>query len=294
MKLRSTTGINTGDKEFLTFWVRSSNGGNLQYLQARLYGLYNTPINGPLSLGDYLLSSPSNAWIPIVIPLEDFFDGGQWVPVESVSIISSISNLGMVYFDDIAIAKKVFRMPVPSGKRWQLTMSPGNRQTECEYDAGADQSHTDPPTSTLYNYHSFDINDYTLENTNEYNVPVSAVGDGTVVEGCWSQFCPAFSNNGYYVAINHGDGYQSRYLHFAGPPSVSLNQSVVVGQQIGVLGGTGYVIGGPHLHIGFRYNGSGGQSVSQLDLIRVEGLPIKSFTTECAPSRYYSSSPYWW
>ena len=59
---------------------------------------------------------------------------------------------------------------------------------------------------------------------------------------------------GYYVSINHGDGFSSIYMHMT-RYVVSSGQAVSAGQVIGYVGSTG-VSSGPHLHFGISYNGT--------------------------------------
>ena len=59
---------------------------------------------------------------------------------------------------------------------------------------------------------------------------------------------------GYYVSINHGDGFSSIYMHMT-HYIVSPGQYVSAGQVIGYVGSTGGSTG-PHLHFGISYNGS--------------------------------------
>ena len=59
---------------------------------------------------------------------------------------------------------------------------------------------------------------------------------------------------GYYVSINHGDGFASIYMHMT-HYIVSPGQYVTAGQVIGYVGSTGGSTG-PHLHFGISYNGS--------------------------------------
>ena len=59
---------------------------------------------------------------------------------------------------------------------------------------------------------------------------------------------------GYYVSINHLDGFSSIYMHMT-HFVVSAGQSVSQGQLIGYVGSTG-ISTGPHLHFGISYAGS--------------------------------------
>lgn len=66
--------------------------------------------------------------------------------------------------------------------------------------------------------------------------------------------CSYDSSRGYYVIINHGDGFKSYYYHMT-HYIVSVGQTVSRGQTIGYMGSTGASTG-PHLHFGISYNNS--------------------------------------
>lgn len=59
---------------------------------------------------------------------------------------------------------------------------------------------------------------------------------------------------GYYVQINHGDGYKSIYMHMSANLQVKVGQYVEAGQVVGYMDTTGGSTG-VHLHFGISYNG---------------------------------------
>ena len=78
--------------------------------------------------------------------------------------------------------------------------------------------------------------------------PIVASRGGTVTVATYG------NSAGYYVTINHGDGYSSIYMHMSNFV-VSAGQKVNQGQTIGYVGKSG-VASGYHLHFGIAYNGS--------------------------------------
>jgi murein DD-endopeptidase MepM/ murein hydrolase activator NlpD len=59
---------------------------------------------------------------------------------------------------------------------------------------------------------------------------------------------------GYWVEINHGDHYSTRYGHLMRPPIVLSGDFVTQGQVLGFSGSTGFSTG-PHVHFEVRYDG---------------------------------------
>lgn len=87
------------------------------------------------------------------------------------------------------------------------------------------------------------------------NTPIHAAAAGRVVTvtcnvssgTCDVDGSPALRGCGWYVEIQHGDGYVTRYCHLVRRPSVTVGQSVVEGEVIGYVGTSGSS-SGPHLH----------------------------------------------
>ena len=80
--------------------------------------------------------------------------------------------------------------------------------------------------------------------------PIYATRSGVVVVATPYMSASA----GYYVMIDHGDGFRSVYMHMCEQPYVSVGDFVGQGQVIGCVGSTGWSTG-PHLHFGISYNG---------------------------------------
>ncbi len=79
------------------------------------------------------------------------------------------------------------------------------------------------------------------------NTPIYASRTGIVTAATHSR------SAGYYVSINHGDGFSSVYMHMT-RYVVKSGQAVSAGQLIGYVGSTG-ISTGNHLHFGIAYNG---------------------------------------
>ena len=83
---------------------------------------------------------------------------------------------------------------------------------------------------------------------NNQGTPIYAARSGKVTVATYG------GTYGYYVTINHGDGYSSLYAHMT-HYVVNKGDTVKKGQLIGYMGSTGRSTG-PQLHFSIFYNGS--------------------------------------
>ena len=97
---------------------------------------------------------------------------------------------------------------------------------------------------------------YGVDLAGDRGAPIVASRSGTVVMATYDD------SSGYYVVIDHLDGYRSVYMHMD-KYIVGAGQFVVAGQLIGYCGNTG-VSTGDHLHFGIYHNG---QTVNPADYI---------------------------
>lgn len=65
---------------------------------------------------------------------------------------------------------------------------------------------------------------------------VGSIGNGKVIKVC-KGYCGGY---GYYVVVDHGNGYKSLYAHLSGV-SVANGQIVKTGSKVGNMGKTGRV-----------------------------------------------------
>ncbi len=71
--------------------------------------------------------------------------------------------------------------------------------------------------------------------------PIKASADGTVVGDDFN------SISGYYIVIEHADGWRTTYRHLVTDAPPAIGDRIVQGQVIGNVGSTGWSTG-PHLH----------------------------------------------
>lgn len=90
---------------------------------------------------------------------------------------------------------------------------------------------------------------YGVDIVTKTNEPVKCIADGTVVIASWTQ------DDGYVMAIQHRGNLLSFYKHNA-ELLKKVGSFVNAGEIISIVGNTGELTNGPHLHFELWYNGS--------------------------------------
>ncbi|HVS79818.1 MAG TPA: peptidoglycan DD-metalloendopeptidase family protein [Candidatus Paceibacterota bacterium] len=191
-----------------------------------------------------------------------------------------------------------FKMPLPAGYSWLVTTEIGG------YDClDANPTYWPDSAHAGNNYYTIDISASNQKDgggSYSGSIPVLAAAHGTVVAVGGCSTC----DTGYFITLDHGYGYQTRYLHFAQPAArhngtpFAVGDVVNQGDQLGIMGSTG-ASSGTHVHVNFWYYGYGRITDTNLSYVVMDGLLLKSYQTECAVNssgvpttwiRYYHSS----
>lgn len=111
-------------------------------------------------------------------------------------------------------------------------------------------AHFMPPTTGLIiNRFNPQIRHYGVDLVTEINQPVLAVMDGTVTFANWTV------ETGYVIQIQHDNNYLSLYKHNA-ELLKRVGEHVSAGEAIAIVGNSGELTTGPHLHFELWQNGS--------------------------------------
>lgn len=79
--------------------------------------------------------------------------------------------------------------------------------------------------------------------------PIKSIADGTVIFADWTQ------NDGYVIAIQHGQNMISIYKHNSGLTK-DVGAIITAGEIVAIIGNTGERTSGPHLHFELWYDGA--------------------------------------
>lgn len=93
------------------------------------------------------------------------------------------------------------------------------------------------------------IDHFAIDIVAKQDEPVKSVADGTVVFSSWTQ------DSGYVIAIQHRGNLLSMYKHNSDLLK-NVGNFVTAGEVISIIGNTGELTSGPHLHFELWYNGN--------------------------------------
>jgi hypothetical protein len=122
----------------------------------------------------------------------------------------------------LAANRPLFQLPFACGESWRL-------QTYAGHD-------------------DYDIDMFKSTGSTN-NQPILASYGGKVIRSGWD------NGGGNYVRIDHGNGWNTLYLHMIAAPIVDVGDTVTLGQQLGKVGSTGSS-SAPHLHYEQNLNGN--------------------------------------
>ncbi|MFD0974033.1 peptidoglycan DD-metalloendopeptidase family protein [Plantactinospora endophytica] len=150
--------------------------------------------------------------------------------VLTVAVVGLVGSTWSPTPADAAGPRPMFQLPVTCAETWRL--------------------------ATYVGHDDYDI-DMTPQSGTAWGRPILASFGGRVaaagIDGTLGGRTPSNptgpmgTGGGYYVRIDHGDGWQTLYLHMIEPPMVRVGQRVSIGHQLGKVGSTGRS-SGPHLH----------------------------------------------
>ena len=159
------------------------------------------------------------------------------------ALSQEIADMEKQYTEQKKKEEEAARPPASNGGGSASAPSSGGWVTPCAYTVltSAYGWRTHPITGKQSFHNGVDL-------ANVSDTPIYAAKSGTVTVATYNGVY------GYYVQINHGDGFSSLYGHMT-HYIVGVGQSVSAGQVIGYMGSTGWSTG-PHLHFTIYYNGN--------------------------------------
>jgi murein DD-endopeptidase MepM/ murein hydrolase activator NlpD len=202
-----------------------------------------------LQIGQKLRIPRGNGAIHLVLSAETLFDIADrfGVDIEDIMAENGIGDADLLNIGDELLIPNPTRFAPPSTGDGGVLPGP-------EIVGGGDSSGFGfiwPVSGPISSYYGpghplgIDIDLYTNE-----GIAIGASKAGTVSFAGGNACC----SYGYYVVVDHGDGFQTLYGHFSGI-AVSQGQYVEAGQLLGYGGSTGYATG-THLHFEVHYNGA--------------------------------------
>lgn len=165
------------------------------------------------------------------------------------------------------------KLPLPGGWGWLVTTEAGG--ADCGSDT-VDVYHTGAGFYSL-DFAPFCVAPEASQVATKAvaKVPILAAAAGVVSAAGYSD------SNGNYVVLKHPAGFTTCYLHLESAPEVRVDEEIVCGDELGIMGNTGASFG-THLHFGVKWQGDGSQGAAPLaNQVLLEGRPLADFKIRC-------------
>ncbi len=157
--------------------------------------------------------------------------GGQNKPVKAVG------NM------DLAPSDSLFRKEFEKSEFSLVTLASG------KYRELQEMFFFTPITGFVSDHYDIKKGHYGIDIVAKTNEPVKCVADGTVVMASWTQ------DSGHVIAVQHRGNLLTVYKHNAGLLK-KVGSFVNAGDIISIVGNSGEMTDGPHLHFEMWYNGN--------------------------------------
>lgn len=163
------------------------------------------------------------------------------LPLDSVNLVRSKKNFEALDFNK-SEEDSLLRMRVEEQEAYSLSNAAGGRKL-------ADDSYFFPPLrGVITSKFNSGISHYGIDIVASAGEAVKCVQEGTVTVASWT------SDGGYVIQVQHPNNLISIYKH----NSVllkSVGDKVATGDPIAIIGNTGELSTGPHLHLELWKNG---------------------------------------
>lgn len=144
--------------------------------------------------------------------------------------------------DDMAAVDSALRSEFEGSLLYEKTLSSSNSELQEIFFFSPISGLVSAPFDNKIEHYGVDV-------VSKQNEPVKAVADGTVLFSAWTQ------KEGYVLAIQHRANLVSVYKHNSALLK-KTGEFVRAGEVVSIIGNTGELTSGPHLHFEFWYNGN--------------------------------------
>lgn len=144
--------------------------------------------------------------------------------------------------EKLNLTDSIFKAEFESGSDFLLTGDIRNDELRQLYFFSPITGYISEPFNAQTEHYGIDV-------VSKKDEPVKCIADGTVVMASWTQ------SEGNVIAIQHRENLISIYKHNA-TLTKEVGDFITAGEIVAIIGNTGELTSGPHLHFELWYNGS--------------------------------------